>query len=667
MKEISGEQLLAFTEANYWEGIGEGPTFKVKVKCVDGTKVTTNRLLHWAWGYLSFNRHYNVPVHMSQIPEPALVPKASVHLKYLNNSMGVVYTYFGGKEAFTEIAHHWVEAANISANATITKLERYGLSIDAEDFVEFMNTKVIKDLKDNVRCYCNDTSLTPERRANLIGEANIDLLHYVRTEGLNDFPKNGLAQHIHGDISKTEQFTQGVLSVGYVAEIDSMLHTTPVAESFADGMLYNYTYGTNMSVYKKALMYNKDPLEDTETLHRLSQMVTSAIRFVHVGDCGSTSTFPIHVKREWANRLVGSFHLSSKGIQEIGVEDLDSIVGTTIHLRNPCGCNVTQDGGICLVCCGSAAESLVPHFNVGHGYGTRFYGGTSQLVLKVKHVEVLTVGVAPQITKALLDYTYLSPDNRELLYGGISTKVSISFSAQEHKVSKTPNATLLHTLKRSDNIADIPTSNFSSIRTITLDPGDPSIGCILEDVEILRENKLSLAHGVLQYIKDNPSKLTMYLAKGGRYRYNLNLDELPHGTGLFVCPFKVFDMLAQYEVVNTFVASVGTGVHGKALTDYNTFGEAAEHLLDITYEKLGINLALLMIAILPYTVRDLQNRDYRMAKGTNRVSFIPQRTVFRERSLSIKLPAERQTESISKLRLVTNTKVEAHIYDASYL
>lgn len=287
MRCQTSDELLAMTDQTFMEDVDK--FVLVKVKCFDGEVITTNRHIQYLHGFLHFNRKFNTPVYKAQVFGQDYIPSPNDHAKSMELAVDVVYNHLSGVTAKHAIAPMWSQCLDAHTNACIADIEHFMARIDARDIMDINYQPEVVALRTEMKDILAGSNET-DVKGNVIADCNSEYIKFIKDHQDDRFYYNGVSQHITASSIKIDQYCQVANVVGYVAEINSEIYPVPTAESFAEGMCYMYTYATNVSLGKKATLYNKTPISLTETLNRLIQHMTSQIEEVEVCDCGSKRT-----------------------------------------------------------------------------------------------------------------------------------------------------------------------------------------------------------------------------------------------------------------------------------------------------------------------------------------------------------------------------------------
>lgn len=658
------EEIVNLSEHEYVPTLMANSGQVVEVECFDGKKKTTFGLLAWAWAYFTFNRQYNVSVSVKQIPDLDMVPSNKAHFKLLNTGLRVVYELLETKIPLNEIAEYGYDVVCNQINQSIRHLEKYAMVLDYEDYYELVRDKEVEAARTAMR-----EGVAKERTSigkfKHIQKAYQDFESIIKSEKNFDRLKhNGVVQLNLCGSSKQTQLNQGLIARGFASDVNSDFFAEPILNSFADGLRSPYEFAVETCSGAKSFMYQKDPMSDTEYLHRLVQMIAASFQNLVIGDCGSTVTYPLHITEERAPYVYGKYYLDEGGnLVELTRDNVPGLIGKTVNTRHVAGCKVKERHSVCSVCASANSLSLAKGANVGHTASTKLMGTGSQMVLSVKHLDLAALSLSMRISPQFVDYVKLASNNREIVLDDTNIILAIPEKAAEY----------IRYVYHTDDVTKLNITEMSQVDHIVIarkddenDFGEVYSGCVGDAGEVV-----NLTPEFLQYLKDDPQRLQITNYKRKRY-YMVDMSEFTKGEPVFLAPFKHFDMLIQHKRTKRFIYSPSSKQkdiqdHGPRLTDYNTFGEAAQAFLDITHEKLGINLAVLEMAIYPFTITDANSYDFRPVRASNSCQFMPLEHLYNNRSLAAKIVSEKQSEVLKSPLVITNNKRSEHPYDYLYI
>ena len=664
--------LLSLTEDNYYEAIDKEVSTKALIQCQDGVVEITKELLLWTWPYLTFAKEYNTPLVVEHFVSNDAVPTKHLHKDMLSFATQHAYEYLKGSVPYHEISRLAVDVTRMQMNSAIKYLSRYTISLDAEDYFDVLSSptmnKLLKTLEETV-----NNARTNAERGKAFTTAYKAMQDYIMGPGLKEHPNNGLVHLAVSSTCKMIQLNQGLVAVGFGSDVDSSFFPPPILDSYASGLTGVFPFVANCRSGAKALMYSHDPMKQTEYLHRLVQMISASFNRVYLGDCGSTSTYPVRVTKVRSKHLIGKYFIDAKlGLQELTHDNVGTYIDKTINVRHVAGCKVPDYTGVCVCCGGAVTNSLGKSAKVGWAMTTRNFSSTSQAVLSVKHSDLTSVGLATPLNPNLHLYLESTEDGN-----GVRFDRNHNYQVGIHVPNKLKGrelyGTKLHELfhLNEEELKDINPWDYSSFYAAEISRQDESMEPITQSILAKRE-EVCLSKEVLEYIYHNPEAMQLTTQTRQRKQYLIDLNGLNDGVTIFTTKFCHADTLKMFEVVNSFIRSseskggVGEPSAGRILKSFHTFGDASLYMFDLLVEKLGINLSVVELSLYPFTVTDPANGDYTPVRNTNSCQFESIDTLFDQRSLSAKLGSETIDTVLGSPSFSARTKRVPSDYDTLF-
>ena len=135
-------------------------------------------------------------------------------------------------------------------------------------------------------------------------------------------PYNSLKQTAVTGNASVAQINQIIATVGLRTDINSYMFPKPVLDSFGTGIKRLHDFMIESRSASKSLMFQKDPIRDTEYFNRRLQILCQPIRYIFKGDCGTSNTLPWKLQVGDDVALDGSYYEDEDGIlQVIGKND----------------------------------------------------------------------------------------------------------------------------------------------------------------------------------------------------------------------------------------------------------------------------------------------------------------------------------------------------------
>ncbi len=664
MRHMTSDDLLAITDETNMNDVDV--IEQIMVDCFDGSAVTTNRGIKYLHGFLHFNRRYNAPVSVKQIiPPDYLLTPASNPLEH-ELAIKVTYDFLKGKVPKHEIGTEWTRCMDVHTNGCITDLEFFGSSSDAEDFVELRADKEIMAMRKIMHDICGGNE-GPDIKSNAIVDCNVKLIDYIERVGADLYPHNGTVQHIILKGFKVDQFCQLFNIVGYTTEINSDIHPILTLEAFADGMNYPYTFATNTSLGQKSIIYNKGPIALTETLNRSTQQMSSQLENIHIRDCGTTKTSRITITDNIRESIVGMYHMPPGEKVELLTKDVvTKYLGKVIQLRNISCCDEPDDVGICSICGGASSTNFVANYTVGGASSCLVFGRNSQKVLKTKHVELINFDSSETLAIEVRPFLSISQNGKEIYAKESITNGTISFLANRRRgPERVTHGQFLQTVFSVKSLDGAELTSFGEIESLRIDPKN-GLDMELDEVMLKPGSTSHFSLELLQYVRANPSVLTMSPSGTNKTQYTIDLKGFNILLPLLTMPFKHYDALTLHVQLQTFFLSPSKKLPGEVLTDYDSFGSALIKLSDMVYSRLNVNMSILQMLLISFTMRDKDKGDYRMAFNGDKVDFGKLSFVRKHRSLSVVTIASDQAEVYGHMGPLVNDNMTPHQYDSHF-
>ena len=302
----------------------------------------------------------------------------------------------------TEVWADVYKTLNAIHNYIVSNLSGYVLSLDANDFAQIMNDEEFLQIRKLV---------TPHHES--VENANREAVKWLMTT--DKYQDNKLMLCVRAKVVPVMQLLQTLLCRGFVTETDSSIYPIPVTEPFGGGFKKLYSHTLELRSAAKAILFQKDPLRDSEYTNRKNQLVSDIIHTVDKQKC-EPHPFDYTVSSEKElSYMEGTYYRTPKG-EWVALRKTDKeLIGKTIQIRTAFGCNSPIKQGVCWACIGEISHSYPEGANPGHIAATQYGEPVSQLTMSVKHHDGSSKVDAVSIES---EYeTYLRPGE---LFQGIS-------------------------------------------------------------------------------------------------------------------------------------------------------------------------------------------------------------------------------------------------------
>lgn len=539
------------------------------------------------------------------------------------------------------------EVMNGVYNAVVIHLGDYVTTMDAKDCIEvYYHPRMQGLLK---RCHEKDAT------SGAIQELYDGTRDLFEEEGF--LPHNGLVANTKFRLAKIKQVYQFVAMRGYTTDIDSKRFKNPIESCFIRGLTKASDYIKESRSAAKALLFQKDPIKDTEYFNRRLQLINQTVQNIFIGDCGTKETIPWVVQPGDIPSLVGKYFYFDKACTDgpyVITEDkfvphMNDIEGKEIYLRSPIQCSYKHHQGVCQVCLGQLADTIPSGTNVGHMAAYTLAEKITQSVLSTKHLDASTTIDEIDLTKEDLKYVRLGKTKKELIFFNSKLEkearqgiVTIQVAAEE--ATGLPKITKGISLNNVDIFKISATKLINVVRTYN-DEDDNLV--ILDYVNVSGPSRLSsLSLPMLEYVRKHG-----YTSNDARYM-EINLKDWEFDQPAFVLPDKQVNMLDFMKILSEMIEAGGKSPV-KRNYDPSKVEDVSGYLrkiYDYASRYISVNLMYLEVTLLATLARSEKNFDYRIPKYNNEREFISKNDAIARRSIGSAMAYEEQANSLTDTR-----------------
>lgn len=536
-------------------------------------------------------------------------------------------------------------------NMTVSRLSAYVETLDATDIVSILYHPSIQ-----------------EARAEMIANPSpnsIAKLYETIPAILKDpefLPNNSLKQTAVTGNASVAQINQILGTVGLRTDINSYMFPKPVLDSFGTGIKRLHDFMIESRSASKSLMFQKDPIRDTEYFNRRLQLLCQPIRYIFKGDCGTSNTLPWKLQVGDDKALDGSYFIDDDGLMKVIGKNSDTRkkMGQVIRLRNPLTCAHRHLGGICEACMGQLAYTIPAGTNPGHVTAYTMGEKITQAVLSIKHLdgstEIRVIDLDPG------DRKYVSLD-----------KVRSELIKINKEVADYQDITILLPVEAVTNLAQAMSTNN------------------LREISIFKVSHLSKVG--IKYTEDDEEIMDFATVSGPSRQSSLTIDFLEHirkvgytqenpkhievslkgwdfNKPVFQLPQKQINMLDFMKQFSTMLECDGNSSIKKGL-DPNNPEDLVAYLRTI-YEfsnnhNVYINVTYLSIATLALLVRSVDDNDFRIPSDYSNAEFASASSIMHQRSIGAALAFEEQGNVILNSKSYLKEHRVAHPMDAMFV
>lgn len=534
---------------------------------------------------------------------------ADTHRKLLGRAVwDIRRTYMGRPDAPTKetLARLVTEKNNELYNAMCVSTEEDAASLDYIDAVQIMEHPPVKAVLD---------SLTPDDES--IERAYAALRHAMLKDPALE--NNAISRLVRSGLIKMDQVLQCLGPRGSITDIGSDIFSQPVMRGYAAGMRDIYSSLVESRSASKSLLFSEGPLQKSEYAARKLQLVGMAVERLYDGDCGSQNYLQWKLKGERRD-ADGNVYMKSDLAYMEGVWYLDEetntlkqlqktdthLIGKSLKIRNAvAGCAHKDVHGVCSVCFGGLADSIVEKTNLGHQCCAIYTTKKSQKLLSNKHLE----------TSSKAQKVVIPPNQEKFFRASLSGNSYLLTKEMANKklrlVFAEDAAPTLTDIFFIDNIKRLPLFHVSELKDLTLYvTHETSKGPVVEPttLEVSVSKRLaSFTYQALEYIKE---KNWTYDEAG---RYVVDFSDWDVDLPLLTLPLRHYNMSDHDQITNAMIES------SKAAARSREYAQTPEALLEIFYEtvnsKLDVHFSNLSIVVYGAMVVDIDNGNFGIVRA----------------------------------------------------
>jgi hypothetical protein len=425
------------------------------------------------------------------------------------------------------------------------------------------------------------------------------------------------------------QLYQLLASRGYATEMDSSLFKYPIAGSFTLGLTNSlYDIAIESRGAAKAKYLGNQSIYKTEWFGRELQLVLMSVERVIDGDCGNNDYMLWFVKiddetgKNDLPNLVGKRYFNEITQQEDVISKNDThLIGTTVKIRTVNKCRHPNKREICSACFGDLSYSLHKHSNVGHICGTVASSKFTTNLLKTKHITSSAISSKLNLINEAKRFFNVKQNKSYAFKSGL-----ISKSTSKFKLIITQKEFFgLKDLNSDINVYKLNLSRISRIESIIIEI-DKNNKKELVPITIRDSKKYGyFTYKFLKYVLESNYVLDDY------DRYVIDLSYWTTTESIITMPDLEYNFLALSENFKTELNKLKYDtVNGSVETPESLLLK----LFDIINVKLDVNLAILEVIVYGYTVKDLKNGNYDLARGSKDPQLVNSDGIIHNRSVS---------------------------------
>jgi len=459
------------------------------------------------------------------------------------------------------------------------------------------------------------------------------------------------------NLLKRGNFHQIFGSRGFVSDMNGEVYPIPVTDCFMGGFSSVYSMLLESTSTSIALRDSTTSISLAETFSRRLGLVSMYIRNLHPGDCGSTRYMQYEINDEVDLKLAeGVRYVNDSSDTELKIIGKDkSLIGKTVHIRNPATCRHPDKYGKCTTCMGDISFMVSRRDNLGLFSSTSISSPAAQAVLSKKHNQEVSSMDIKGLSGKLNVYL-------ELVKDGVTFKKNLLKAGQRLKMyvgQDQVKSTI--TLQDSEDVERLNPNRVTRMTNITLSI-ENSDGTIIrsDNLNVMSNNKpLCMSLKMLKYVT---SKNRITITSRGDYCFDVT--GLKSRTMLMSWINKEFDTIALVKEISDQILS--RTVNAKTgLTDAKADRLLSE-LYEITKPKLKVHISALGAVVSAFIANDLKNGDTDLCKpNASKDNYaIPIQQALSDRSISaVFLFTHMVSKTVSPKMLDHTSPVPTHFLD----
>lgn len=580
LRDINARDIVNMTEDEVF-ALEKG--VDLSISFADKVMVATRKSTIYTWYLWHIHRMFrNVPIHSNHHLGDAKVTPRS-HMDIMGNIRRTVIEHNGiEKQHVIERLNTAIyDAYNMQYNGLTVQLEEYITSISIIDFIEVEFNPEIKRLNDEL---INNPNAAPP---------DIDKAHKGIARVLKEDPSlahNAVARTLRHKLVREGSILQSVSARGFVKEVDSFQFPVPIKTGFIRGMNTYTAFATESRTATTAEFMTKNPMRKSEYLNRELQLLTSSVKRIHFGDCGSTeSIIFIGPDKEHMKDLEGTHRFDKDGVEHVIRADDYHLAGKPLNIRSIWTCKHPDRYGLCSACYGELSNNIIPTDHIGHISAVEQQSDQSQLILSFKHFVNSVSLMQFDITDEAALFFSRRP---KISQHGIFVKpeyknASIVIYAEEGQN--------LDDLQYLDSLDKISENRFTAITSMGFIVGPPD-----------KERRELVGTQVNNRTPFLTMDMLVYITQHGytineKGAYVIDLSEWDFDKPVLALPKKQFSAEEYSDLIKRFIKGTRTGkrkpTDSAVVTDFEHPDNALQEFHNIVSERLNVNLIHLQLIL----------------------------------------------------------------------
>ena len=406
-----------------------------------------------------------------------------------------------------------------------------------------------------------------------------------------------------GSISPA-QLQQVIQIIGPRTDISDVTFRKPIKSSYLGGIISAAEFYADSFMGRKSTIYNKQKLRDTRYKDRSMQLLTSGMRRLYDGDCGTEVTVDYAVTPENYKFLESKFIVENNNLKLLTEKNLKSYIGKIISMRSPFGCR--HNDGTCETCGGMVTRFTGNNIHIGMEATTSLMGPIGQLILSNKHI-TSTTAIIVNLNEDLNPIFYVK-NNKVYIKKNIDLK-NVKLVISNKQINN------LSDLKYIKNRKSFNNAHFSEITLMGIMNDDKIV--INPTLISFDDTKYNFTKDFLNYIIDKEL-----------------IDEMKIDNQFTYIPIRDFDKdlpIMKYIIYNLSMVAFSEKIDEYfkyLIKEYDNPTDLLQDITKLIYQKVSINIlpieiimkSLLVTSETDYNIPVLKSKDDRcMFKTMNEV------------------------------------------------
>ena len=545
------------------------------------------------------------------------------------------------------------ETINDIYNDFSINLGAWVTTFSAFDMIEIMTDPVVKAANDAISA---DSPMSIDLAYKAISDRLLD------GEGLRH---NNIVRAVRVGTAPLGQVLQCITAVGFRTDMNADIFPRPVTRSFFEGLTDLYSSMIESRSGAKAAAYNKDLISKTETFNRELQIVAQSMQRLHHVDCGTKLTMKWYIQEEHVKILDGVHYYledpmlgGNPELHTFAGNEKD-MIGQTVFLRTVFGCVHPDPEGMCEVCYGTLANSIMPHTNIGHLSATIFCAKCTQMTLGTKHHDA-SAKVDPMVLGELERKFFVRKEMDTIFFRKemANRPMEITFALRE-----VPGITDTEAVDDVEVLIPERVSSISDLVLAVKSDKDDADECYTLTVSMYNRSAF-LTMDALKFIRHQlKQRKCEFVHSGTTPRITIEMTGFDVRRPFLRLPYTHVNMVEYMQDTQSFLYSSSSSrptipmsrtarrfVHkAKVLNQYQHVTDGLVAFVNRTNHHLRANFTHMAMIAYAFTARDPIAKDYRLGKPGLTAEYAKHSEIMMYRSLAPMMAHKNQAGGLTSI------------------